>query len=269
MNLLPEVLENTLVRILKPLVKIMMRNGVSYGVFSELARKVFVDAGFDEVRRRSQKQTVSNVAIVTGLNRKEVTRLKDSMKMDPDHSLKKFNRIVRVLAGWQHDAEFLDLEHEPKDLLLDGETGSFTSLVKRFSGDMPVVAMLNLLIDSGNIKVIDNGNIQLINPNYLPSTDSNKKLDILGIDTSEFIRSIDHNIQVKLNEDAWFQRKASNIRVKQEALPAIRKQLARQGQQLLEDIDKTFSNNETEVEEESTSVSVGIYYFQEKEDQHE
>ena len=266
MSLIPEVIQTTIIRILKPFIRVLLRNGIAYGTFADIARKVYVDSGFDEARRRGQKQTVSNVSILTGINRKEVKRLKEALVFDTDASLRKFNRIVRVIAGWQHDEEFLDRDHEPKDLLLEGKKGSFTSLVKRYSGDMPVVAMLNALIDSGNIKVIDNGNIQLINSNYLPSSDSDEKLNILGIDTAEFIATIDHNINHP--EDAWFQRKASNTQVKINALPKIKQRINKKAQQLLEDIDADFSENESDSEDDSCAVSIGIY-FTRKQDKHD
>ena len=262
MSIIPEVVQSTIFRILQPLIRILLRNGVAYGTFADITRKIYVDCGFEEAKRSKQKQTVSNVSIITGINRKEVKRLKESLMVDTDNSLKKFNRIVRVLAGWQHDEEFLDKDHEVRDLLLEGDTGSFTSLVRKYSGDMPVVAMLNALIDSGNIEVIDNGNIQLINPNYLPKTDSDEKLNILGIDTAEFIETIDHNITIKHPEDAWFQRKASNTKVNITALPKIKQRINKKAQQLLEDIDADFSENETENDDENCSVSFGIYFSQ-------
>jgi len=265
MSLVPEAIQTTIIRILKPLVRILLRNGIAYGTFADISRKIFVDMGFEEARRRKQKMTVSNVSILTGINRKEVKRLKEALAFDTDNSLLKFNRIVRVIAGWQHDEDFLDKDHEPKDLLLEGGNGSFTSLVRKYSGDMPVVAMLNALIDSGNIQVIDNGNIQLINANYLPSTDSEKKINILGIDAAEFIEVIDHNINIKQPEDAWFQRKASNMTVSKDALAKLKQRINKKAQLLLEDIDADFSENETNDDKKNCSVSFGIYYYQKNE----
>jgi len=262
MNLVPEVIQTTTIRILKPLIRILLRNGIAYGTFADIARKIYVDAGYDEASRREQKLTVSNVSILTGINRKEVKRLKESLSFDSDNSLKKFDRIVRVLAGWQHDEEFLDEDHEPKDLQLEGMKSSFTSLVKQYSGDMPIVAMLNALMDSGNIKIIDNGYIQLINPNYLPSSDSDQKINILGIDTAELIDTIDHNINIAHPEDAWFQRKASNTHIRKSAVNKLKKKINKKAQQLLEDVDADLSANEVENDEDSCAVSFGIYFNQ-------
>jgi len=129
MSLVSEVIQTTIIRILKPLTKVLLRNGIAYAQFADIARKVYVDTGFEEARRQGQKQTVSNVSILTGINRKEVKRLKESLLINTDNSLRKFNRIVRVITGWQHDEEFLDSDHEPRDLLLEGKKGSFGSLV--------------------------------------------------------------------------------------------------------------------------------------------
>ena len=79
MSLVPEVIQSTTIRILKPLVRILLRNGIAYGTFADLARKIYVDTGFEEAERRNQKQTVSNVSIITGINRKEVSRLRDAL----------------------------------------------------------------------------------------------------------------------------------------------------------------------------------------------
>lgn len=264
MSLIPESLQLVMIRILTPLVRILLRNGIAYGTFSDIAKKVYVDVGFEEAERQGQKTTISNVSILTGINRKEVKRLKENLGFDTDRSLKKFNRIVRVLAGWQHDEEFLDPDHEPLDLMLEGEQSSFTRLVRRYSGDMPVVAMLNALRDSGNIRILDNGLIQLINPNFLPESDSEQKLNILGIDTAEFIETIDHNLQVEQLEDAWFQRKASNSHVSCHALPKLKKYINKKAQLLLEEIDAEFSEHETTDPQDRCSVSIGVYFHQKR-----
>ncbi len=266
MSLISEVMQTAIVRILTPLVRVLLRNGIAWGAFADIARKVYVDGGFEEARRQGKKLTVSNVSIITGLNRKEVKRLREAESYQDDQSLKKLNRIARVLAGWQHDAEFTDEQGEPIELKLEGEHASFSRLVKRFSGDMPVVAMLNALIDGNSIQVLDDGVIRLINRNYLPKGDPDNKLNILGIDTAELISTIDHNISIQNTQDAWFQRKASNTFVDETALPQFRQQLSEQAQLFLEQIDSDLSKLESKQTKPHRAVSVGIYYYQSDED---
>ena len=59
------------------LVRTLLRNGMSYGEFDQVARKCFVDVAYRDLAPAGKKQTVSNVAILTGLNRKEVKKLSE------------------------------------------------------------------------------------------------------------------------------------------------------------------------------------------------
>ncbi|HEY9148836.1 MAG TPA: DUF6502 family protein, partial [Gammaproteobacteria bacterium] len=62
-------------RLLRPLVRILLRNGVSYGAFADWVKWVFVDVADKEFALPGRKQTVSRVSVITGLSRKEVSRV--------------------------------------------------------------------------------------------------------------------------------------------------------------------------------------------------
>ena len=68
MSSLPEKLTRAAIRILKPLVRVLLRNGLSHAEFSEIARRVFVEVGFEDFEIDRRKQTVSRVAVLTGLS---------------------------------------------------------------------------------------------------------------------------------------------------------------------------------------------------------
>ena len=94
-----ETLRNTLRKILTAIIRTLVRNGMSYGEFDQIARKCFVDVGFKDFAPEKKKQTVSNVAILTGLNRKEVKKLHELDSDDGAPESKQYNRVVRVIGG--------------------------------------------------------------------------------------------------------------------------------------------------------------------------
>ena len=122
------------------LVRTLLRNGLSYGEFDQVARQCYVDVAYRDFAPAGKKQTVSNVAILTGLNRKEVKKLAERDLEQPSSENRQYNRVVRVLGGWINDARYLRSDGIPRDLDYDG-LDSFSDLVKRYSGDMPVAAM--------------------------------------------------------------------------------------------------------------------------------
>ncbi len=260
-----EILRNSLSNILRALIRTLLRNGMSYGEFDQIARKCFVDVAFDEFTTARKKQTISNVAILTGLNRKEVKKMHELDIDQAELNSKQYNRIIRVLGGWINDPAFLRKDGNPRDLDYEG-VGSFSELVKKYSGDMPVAAMQKALTASSNIKFTDDNQVRLFSHAYLPSDDPVEKLAILGTDTSELIDTIDFNLTAA-EETLRFQRKASNPKVALESIPEIKQFLKRKGQAFLEEVDLYLSQHESD-DDSSAELSVGLFYHEsEGEDQ--
>ena len=260
-----EILRNTLRKILQALIRTLLRNGMSYGEFDQIARKSFVDVAYDDFSTPGKKQTVSNVAIVTGLNRKEVKKMHELDVDQTEVNSKQYNRIIRVLGGWINDPVFLRKDGNPRDLEYEGD-GSFSELVKKYSGDMPVAAMQKALTASSNIRITDDNRVRLLSHAYLPSDDPVEKLAILGADTGQLIETINFNLTAA-EEDLRFQRKASNSRVALAAIPEIKQFLRRRGQAFLEEMDLYLSQHESD-DESTTEISIALFYHEsEGEDQ--
>jgi hypothetical protein len=232
---------------------------MSYGEFDQVARKCFVDVGFRDFPPAGRKQTLSNVAIVTGLNRKEVKKLHEYDVDQGGQGAHKYNRAVRVLGGWINDPRFLREDGNPRDLPHEGK-GSFSELVKEYSGDMPVAAMQKVLLGSGNIRFTDDNHLRLLSHAYLPADDPLEKLTILGADTSQLLETIDFNLTAP-EAELRFQRKASNSKVGRESIPEIKQFLRRKGQAFLEEIDLYLSQHES-TDDSVVELSVGLFYHE-------
>ncbi len=257
-----KALNKSAYQILRPLIRTMIRNGVSCGNFEELVRKAYVDEAFSmgNTNGKPVKTTISSVSAQTGLSRKEVKRLKEIAKIDHNHNDQKYNRATRVISGWTHNKDFLDASSKPVPLRLDNGAPSFANLVKLYSGDIPAKAMLDLLVNAECVE-INNDMAFLVKPAYLPGNDSAEIALILGTDTSELIETISHNMVA--NEDSKrFQRKVSTLKLDKTAAEAFQKLAAQHSQTLLEDLDAWLSEHEAENSEDSQYVSVGIYYYE-------
>ncbi len=185
-------------RILRPIARILLRNGVTANVFQEMSRKVFVDVAFEEFSISGKPQTLARVSVITGLNRKEVARLhnQDSIvETDPTQ----WNRAGTVLAGWMSDQQFRSNAGFPVDLSFAEGTPNFSQLVKKYSGDMYPRSVADELLRLGAIEEVE-GRFRLAHRGYSPGADPAAMMDILGLDASEFIETIDHNIQSATNE---------------------------------------------------------------------
>ena len=246
-------------KVLRALIRTLLRNGLAYGEFDQIARKCYVDVAYQHFSPAEKKQTVSNVAILTGLNRKEVKKLHELDTGQPELKNRPYNRNIRVIGGWINDRDYLRADGSPKDLEYEGES-SFCSLVRKYSGDIPVVAMQKSLLKSGNIIIDADNRVRLLSHAYLPSDDPEEKLSILGIDTCELIETINHNITAQ-KDNLHFQRKASNHKIEIAALPTIKQFVQRKGQTFLEEVDLYLSQYESE-DAETVELSVSVFYHE-------
>ena len=262
-----QTLSLAVLSLLRPLVRILLRNGVAYGSFAELAKKVYVDVAFEEFTPDTKKQTISRVSALTGLTRKEAKRLHELEHTDSHRSEQRYNRAVRVISGWINDKAFHDALGRADSLPIEGAKASFAALVRKYSGDVPTQSMLSVLSSAAAIEKTGD-RVRLIQRAYVPGKDPADKLNILGTDSAELISTIDHNL-VSDAKELRFQRKVSNHRVRTDAVPEFQALSAQKAQQLLEEFDTWLAEHEVDSDKRDSDqghyVSLGIYYYQRSE----
>ena len=220
----------------------------------------------EEFGINGKKATVSRIAILTGLTRKEVQALLDQPANNKDEIDNEYNRAARVIAGWLRDSKFSDGRGHPAPLPLGGKRGSFSALVKIYSGDIPVRAVLDELLHSGAVEQLKDGRICLRARGYIPQKSAPEKLHILGTDAADLIATIDHNVYVNPKRPR-FQRKVMYDNIPMEAAQEFRAIAAARSQELLESLDRWLSNRDRDVNPTSKGsgrvrTGVGIYHFE-------
>jgi hypothetical protein len=257
-----KTLSASVLQMMRPLVRILLRNGIAYGTLAELVRKVYVDVAFQDFAPEGKKQTVSRVSVLTGLTRKEVKRLLELKSPDDSSSQERFSRGIRVIGGWLNDRRFRDASGNPADLPVDGVRKSFATLVKDYSGDIPTRAMLAMLEESGSVRLVKN-RVRLVRRAFVPDSDSVDKIRILGNDVNELITTIDHNLTAG-PDDLFFQRKVAYDNIDPDALPKLKKLSFKKAQTLLEQLDRQYASHELEDEHDARGryISLGIYFYE-------
>lgn len=186
---------------------------------------------------------------------------------DDRETAERYNRAARVIAAWRRNKKFLDTEGQPAPLPIGGSDVSFTELVKRFSGDVPVRATLDELIRVGAVKRLEDGNICLLTRTYVPAHSDADKLHILGTDVALLISTIDHNLNPG-ESSPFFQRKVAYDNLPDEILPEFRKHSAKKAQLYLENLDRWLSKHDRDDTPQvkgsgRNQAGIGIYYFEE------
>lgn len=262
------VLVETIIRILRPLIRIALRNGMTYKAFAEAAKSVFVDIAAEDFRIPGRKQSDSRISVITGLSRKEVKRvkLKDEYSEDMDPVL--YNRASRVITGWTQDPDFTDEHGAPRDLNLEGPEPSFPELVRRYSGDAPPRAILDEMERVGSVERNGVNKLTLLTRAYITQSNDVEKLRYLGEVVSQLLRTMDRNFWDE-DSEPLFQRIVANDQMPAESAEAFRVVTKQKGQELLETLDRWLSENEVRDtdrvdEADLRRVGLGMYYFEDE-----
>lgn len=154
-------------RLLKPVVRLLLRHGVAYPAFAAALKQVFLDAAVDELRSTGQKQTDSAVSLLSGVHRRDVRTLARGPAAEPSTEEEPKNLASEVVARWLSALDYLDEEGLPKALPRYGDAPSFDSLVKAVSHDIRPRAILAELERLG-IAGKTGSQVHLLAPGFVP-----------------------------------------------------------------------------------------------------
>ncbi len=214
-----------------------------------------------------RKPSISRASVITGLSRKEVLRVQRTPLQEDSDLAERYNRGARVVSGWLRDPDFLDGRRQPAALVVEGPFPSFSELVRRYSGDVPVRAILDELVRVGAVERMEDGHLRLLTRGYVPATGELEKIGILGTDVAALVSTIDHNLN-STRPDARFQRKVAYDNLSEEAVAEFRPLAAERAQELLELLDGWLSVHDRDANPQAGGsgrkwAGLGIYYFEE------
>jgi hypothetical protein len=252
--------------LLRPVVRFLLRQGVTWEEFSNLSKDSYVEVARREYGIQGRPTNNARVAMLTGLSRREVARVRDQL-IDADRGAdvneREGNRLSKVLTGWHVDKEFLGDDDRPKDLTATGPTGSLSSLLKRYAGDLPHSAVRKEMVQRGLVQELDDGGLRVMKRDYVYSNIDPDIVRQMGVALHDHAQTLDHNLNEERLTDPRFEGMADNPAVSVKAVKAFQKLLQERGLAFLEEIDAWLSGQDTDQSNDDAGrkvrLGVGIY----------
>lgn len=150
----PTLALDRVLRVLQPLVRLLVRSGVTYPVLAAALKRVFLDAAQAELASRDMPATDSAVSLLSGVHRRDVRTLTRGAAPGPAPGglPPNLGLAAQVVARWMNAPEFLDAQGKPRVLSRSGTTdalNSFDALVAGVSSDVRPRAVLDELLRLG------------------------------------------------------------------------------------------------------------------------
>jgi Family of unknown function (DUF6502) len=254
------------VQTLRPIVRQLLEMGVPFGALESRLRELFVQVAAQELALPGRRQTDSQISLVTGINRKEVKRIRASGERVEGPRSFGVNQATNLISRWMTDPETVDRQGRPRALPYQAERGpSFMKLARKVTGDLAPRVLLNELVRAGAAEMREDGQVVLRGEAYVPSAREDELL-ILGEDPGELIGTILRNIFSGRNE-RLLQRKVYYDNLGSDAADRVRAQMRREGERFLRRINRLLSRFDRDRNPQAPGgeryyASLGVYFFE-------
>jgi Family of unknown function (DUF6502) len=176
--------------LLRPLVRLLLRAGVTFPVFSDWLRVLFVDTAVAELEADGQARTDSRLSLLTGVHRKEIRRLRE-IEREPVREPAVVTLASEIIARW------LVIQPRAANLSLprSADQGpSFEGLVRSVTNDIRPRAVLDEWLRQGIVRMDGNDRVTLTATAHVPNPGSEAQLFYFGRNLHDHLAAAAANV---------------------------------------------------------------------------
>ncbi len=187
---------NAATRVLRPLVELLLANGVKHAEIDEALRELLVQSARSQVPGAAESRAISRISVATGIHRKDVKRLLTTPgRVD---ELGQRSPSAEVFTRWLTDKRFLDRRRRPVALPRQAQDGggvSFELLARETSRDVHPRTILDELVRLGLAHVDAADRVRLLTDAFVPTADAREMLQFLADNVGDHLAAAVANVQ--------------------------------------------------------------------------
>lgn len=185
-------------RLVEPLVKFLLHEGVTYPRFANALKKTFLESATGVLEVGSTRVNDSSVSTLTGIHRKDVREWR--CVGQPHAPAKTFGAVMEVFTRWANDPDYCDDQGRPRTLERTGGSGSFEALAAATSNDVHPHTLLRELIRLGVARLVETApgvtgeQVSLCVDAFVPSLGSAEMLQLFSDNIGDHLAAATHNL---------------------------------------------------------------------------
>jgi hypothetical protein len=191
----PASLHAPVARLLRPLVRLFIRVGITFPALTSLLRELYVNVAEHEFALPNKEQTDSRVSLLTGIHRKEVARLRGAGAPVSTVPVA-VSRTSRIIARWLAEPAYTDADGRPLPLPRTAAEGqpSFEALVAAVTRDLRPRAVLDEWLERRLVSLDAEGHIVLGEAAFVPRGGSDQQLYYFGRNLHDHVAAAVANV---------------------------------------------------------------------------
>ncbi|MBX6691971.1 hypothetical protein I8746_20435 [Pseudomonas sp. USTB-Z] len=267
---LPPSMLSALRRVMRPLVRLMLRKGVTYTMFTDLLKEVFVDVAHREFRLNDTAPTDSRISLLTGVHRKDVRRLRNegdtAIAALPDN----ITLGAQLVNVWTNTPPFCSAPGQARALARLASVGgdcSFDALVAKVSTDIRGRVVLDEWLRLGVVRLDEQDCVHLEAHAFVPQKGFDEKAAYFGHNLHDHACAAVHNLSGE--GPPFFERSVHYDALSPASVEHLRDVVAKDGMHTLLAFSRLAAALESADEpgiEQRQRITVGLYFYTEATD---
>jgi hypothetical protein len=186
-----QALQDALRALLVPLARLAVARGLPFAAVEGMLKQAFVEAASDAHPGLLAHRKVSRISTVTGINRREVTRLTQAAPVARPRGR---SLASELFAHWLTDPRYRTAEGEPRPLPRQGPAPSFEALAQFITRDVHPRSLLDELLRLELARLDEASDTVVLSRHAVPRGDSVRMLGFLGENVGDHLRAAVDNV---------------------------------------------------------------------------
>jgi hypothetical protein len=251
-------------RVLRPIVRVLIRAGIRFDEFAELARGVFVETAIRDGLDNVGTPTRARVSVVTGVSRQQVDYYIDNKGAFPEAKPTLAGIMLEVLQKWHTEPLYVGPYGIPLELEFEASAGrSFRALVALVTETVSPGVVLEDLLRVGSVMYSGETHFRAVSRQFLmPEPMSPQQIEYFGSALTRLAQTLEFNMDPQNPTKRLERFVLADRGLPVDALPKFEKYARERANEFLVDLDNWLTPySASESLDDSVRIASGLNIF--------
>jgi hypothetical protein len=260
--------------LLKPLVRLAVKNGVAFPEFSEALKQAYVDVAVKQMKISGKNPTEEGISLIANI---QTTEVRDILQSNASarftNAIRETNPLAKALGAWHTDPKYLGPYGVLRDLQFASSVqtainaadraDTFTDLAQKYCPEVSPRALLEELVSSRCVQDVGNGFYRALKRSYVPDPLSPASILLFARVVHNHCEAAEVNLRAESEDEKGLIERiiyTENGITKQE-LKSFDTFIRTRGQVFADDIDNWLTERDKPERAGTLKTGVGFYHY--------